>query len=86
MDKFLAILKLIPTIIAMVHVAESVIPGASKGTQKLNLVLNTVGAAAQSVPDIAGALSAKDINAAATAIAGAAVSTLNEAGVFAKAS
>jgi hypothetical protein len=86
MDKLLAILKLIPTIVGLVQVAETMIPGKGQGPAKLNLVLNTVNAAAQTAPDVVNAISAKDMNAAVTAIATAAVVSLNAAGVFAKSS
>jgi len=84
METFLNLLKLIPVIISVVLQVEAAIPGKGHGPKKLNLVLNTVQAAAQSTPDVQKTFSQGDLNKATTDIVNATVASLNEAGVFQK--
>lgn len=85
MGRFLMILQMIPAIIGIVKQVEAAIPGVGQGPTKLNLVLNTVNAAAQAIPEVKAAFNPNDdLNGTVTSIANAAVSTLNAAGVFQK--
>lgn len=84
MKFFLMMLQMIPAIIALVRQIETVMPGKGLGPAKLDLVLNTVGAAAQGSSEVAAALEGKDMKAAVTGIVNTTVSTLNAAGVFPK--
>lgn len=83
-SKFLAILQMVPVIIAMVHKVEEVIPGQGQGAKKLDLVLGAVGAAADAVPTIHQEITKNDLLAATTGIVNTTVKVLNEAGVFTK--
>lgn len=80
--KFFAILKLAPAIIGMVHGVETALPGKGLGAHKLNLILDTVSAAAAAAPEIHDAISLGDLQAVTTTITNGTVATLNAAGVF----
>lgn len=84
MKMFFFILQMIPSIIALVRQVETVMPGKGLGPVKLDLVLNTVNAAAQGSSEVAAALEGKDLNAIVTGVVNTTVSTLNAAGVFQK--
>lgn len=82
MNFFKLLMQLIPVIVQLVQQVETALPGKGQGAQKLNLVLNTVNAAAQAAPEVASAIQGHDLNAAVTGIVNATVSTLNAAGAL----
>lgn len=82
MNFFLMIVQMIPAIIRTVKEVETILPGQGKGAHKLNLVLNTVNAAAQASPAVVNAIGSHDLGAAVTSVINAAVATLNAAGAM----
>lgn len=84
MGFFLVLIKMLPAIIEVIKKVEEVIPDKGKGPMKLDLVLNTVNAAANASPEIAASIEGHDLDGALTSMVNATVSTLNNAGVFNK--
>lgn len=82
MNKWFTIMQMLPGILALIQQVENMIPGTGNGKKKLDVVLSTVNAAAQSVPEVATALQNHDLNATVTAVATASVTSLKAAGVF----
>lgn len=82
MSFFLMLMQLIPSIIKIVREIEAAIPAKGKGAEKLDLVLNTVNAAAEGATDVAKAVGSRDLNGAVTKIVNATVSTMNATGAF----
>lgn len=84
MGFFLVLIKMLPAIIEVIKKVEEVIPEKGKGPMKLDLILNTVNAAANASPEIAASVEGHDLNGALTSMVNATVNTLNAAGVFNK--
>lgn len=82
MQKFLMLLQMIPAIIAIVKQVEQAIPGQGRGKEKLDVVLNTVNAAAAASPQVVSSIENKDMAGAVTGITNAVVATLNAAGAL----
>lgn len=84
MKNFLLALRMIGPIISLVQQVEAEIPGKGQGKAKLDLILNTVSAAAATTADVADAVDQKDAAAIATGIVNATVLALNTAGIISK--
>lgn len=82
MDRFILALNMLPAILQLVRLVEVLIPGQGRGKEKLNVVLATVGAAADSAPAVVDAIDKKDLAGTITAVTNAAVSSLNAAGAL----
>jgi hypothetical protein len=82
MTFFLMLMQMLPGIVGLIKQVETIIPGQGQGPARLNVLLNTVNAAAASAPEVAAAIGNHDLNAAVATIANATVNTLNAAGVF----
>ena len=78
------LMQILLSIVSLVKQAETTI-GPGHGPAKLNLVLNTVNAAAAAAPAVARAIEGHDLNGAVTSIVNATVNVLNSAGVLMKA-
>lgn len=83
MNKFMAILGLLPGILQTVIAVENsgAFPSGS-GMKKQQLVLNSVSVAAGSVPEVASLLQRHEIEGATQAMIQSSVAALNAAGVF----
>ncbi len=79
MQFFLTLVQMIPAIVQLVQQVEVAIPQKGQGPAKLNLVVNTVAAAAAAAPQVAASIGAHDLNSAVANIVNATVATLNAA-------
>lgn len=82
MKKFLLFLQMVPAIIETVLAVERTINGPGKGPEKLTVVLETVKAATETVPEIQKSFEAGELEAGVTGIVNGAVKAMNAAGVM----
>lgn len=82
MQFFIMLMQLIPSIIKIVREIEAAIPGKGQGAAKLDLVLNTVNAAAEGSAEVANVIKGNDLIGRVTKIVNLAVSTFNMTGAF----
>lgn len=87
MNKFSKLFMYLQLGLATVQAVRSVetsVTDPKAGPAKLDIVVGTVAAASQAVPEIASEIKAKDAASFATTVANTTVTALNAAGVFKK--
>lgn len=82
MQFFILIMSLVPSIIKIVREIEAAIPQKGQGGAKLELVLDTINAAAEGSADVAKVIEGHDLNGAVTKIVNKTVKKMNETGAF----